>query len=78
MRKRIAENILVENEVKTDFILDNQGNPTDETYNYKEYKVLDDEDYVLEVGRYTEDTITVEQICERTGIAFGVSAWFFE
>jgi hypothetical protein len=32
--KRIAEKILIENEIKTDFILDEQGNPTEETYEY--------------------------------------------
>lgn len=75
--KRIAQNILIENEIKTDFILDQEGNPTEETYNYKEYKVVDEEGYVLEVGRYTEDSITVEEICERTGIRFGISTWIF-
>jgi hypothetical protein len=73
--KRIAENILIENEVKTDFVLDNQGNPTEETYNYKEYKVVDKEGNVLEVGQYTDESITVEDILQRTGIRFGVSAW---
>jgi hypothetical protein len=73
--KRIAENILIENEVKTDFVLDNQGNPTEETYNYKEYKVVDKDNNVLEVGRWTDETITVEEILQRTGIKFGVSTW---
>jgi len=73
--KRIAEKILIENEIKTDFILDEQGNPTEETYEYKEYKVLDSDDYILEVGRWTEESITVEEILKNTGIKFGVSAW---
>jgi hypothetical protein len=73
--KRIAEKILIENEIKTDFILDEEGNPTEETYEYKEYKVLDSDDFVLEVGRWTEESITVEEILKNTGIKFGVSAW---
>ena len=73
--KRIAENILIENEVKTGFVLDNEGNETEETYTYKEYKVVDKDGNVLEVGQYTEETITVEEILQRTGIRFGISAW---
>jgi hypothetical protein len=73
--KRIAHNIVIENEVKVDFVLDNNGQPTEETYNYKEYKVVDEDNNVLEIGRWTDETITVEQILQRTGIKFGVSAW---
>jgi hypothetical protein len=73
--KRIAENILIENEVKVGFVLDEEGNETEETYNYKEYKVVDKEGNVLEVGQYTEESITVEEILQRTGIKFGVSTW---
>lgn len=73
--KRIAENIIIENEVKTGFVLDNEGNEGEETYTYKEYKVVDKDNNVLEVGQYTEETITIEQICQNTGIKFGVSAW---
>jgi len=73
--RRIAENILIENEVKVGFVLDREGNETEETYNYKEYKVVDGEGNVLEVGQYTEETITVEEILQRTGIRLGLSAW---
>jgi hypothetical protein len=73
--RRIAENILIENEVKVGFVLDNEGNETEETYNYKEYKVVDKEGDILEIGQYTEESITVEEILQRTGIKFGVSAW---
>ena len=73
--KRIAENILIENEVKTGFVLDNEGKETEETYTYKEYKVVDGDGNVLEVGQWTEETITVEEILQRTGIRFGISAW---
>ena len=72
---RIAESINIKTEVKVGFVLDNNGNKTEETYNYKEYEVLDKDGNVLEVGRYTDETITVEEICNRTGIKFGVSAW---
>ncbi len=73
---RIAESINIKTEVKVGFVLDNNGNETEETYNYKEYEVLDKDGNVLEVGQYTDETITVEEICSRTGIKFGVSAWF--
>jgi hypothetical protein len=73
--RRIAENILIENETKTAFVVDREGNETEETYNYKEYKVVDGEGNVLEIGQYTEETITVEEISQKTGIKFGVSAW---
>lgn len=73
--KRIANNIIIENEIKTDFVLDNEGNPTEETYNFKEYKVVDEFNSILEIGRYLEETITVEEILLRTGIKFGLSTW---
>jgi hypothetical protein len=72
---KTASNIIIENEVKTDFVLDNDGNQTINTYEYKEYKVVDENGDVLEVGRYTDESITVEQILERTGIVFGLSQW---
>jgi hypothetical protein len=73
--RRIAEDILIFDEIKTDFILDENGKPTDVLYEYKEYHVVDADGNVLEINRYTEDTITVEEICNRTGIKFGLSAW---
>jgi hypothetical protein len=76
--RRIAEKILIENEIKTDFIFDEEYNQTEETYNYKEYKVLDKDDNVLEIGRYTQETITVDEILKQTGIRFGVSVWVIE
>ncbi len=72
---RIAESINIKTEVKVGFTLDENGNETSETYNYKEYEVLDKDGNVLEVGQYTDETITVEEILSRTGIKFGVSAW---
>lgn len=73
--KKIAQNIIIKTEVKTDFIMDNNGNPTEETYNYKEYDIVDGEGFVLEIGRYTQETITIEEIINNTGIAFGISTW---
>ena len=72
---RIAQNILIENEIKIGEFYDMTGQPNGVTYSYKEYKVVDETNYVLEVGRYIEDSITVEEICSRTGIILGVSAW---
>lgn len=76
--RKTAENIIIKTELKTDFVLDYNGNPTEETYNYKEYDVVDAEGNVLETGRYTEEEITVEEILNKTGIAFGVSVWITE
>jgi predicted secreted protein len=75
---RIAENIIIKTELKTDFVLDYNGNPTQETYNYKEYDVVDGEGFVLETGSYTEEEITVEEILNKTGIAFGISTWIYD
>jgi hypothetical protein len=75
--KRLAHNIIIKTEIKTDFIIDDYGLPTEETYEYKEYDVLDEEGFVLETGRYMDETITVEEILNRTGIVFGLSAWLY-
>ena len=75
--KKIAENIIMKNEVKIGFILDENGNQTEETYQYKEYEVIDKDGDVLEVGQYTDESVTVKDILDRTGIAFGISYWSF-
>jgi hypothetical protein len=75
--KRIAHNIIIKTEVKTDFITDDNGNPTEETYEYKEYDIVDEEGFILETGRYMDEEITVQEILNRTGIAFGISAYVY-
>jgi hypothetical protein len=72
---RIAESINIKTEVKTDYVINDYGYPTEETYEYREYDVLDVDNNTLETGRYTEETITLEEILERTGIQFGLSKW---
>jgi hypothetical protein len=74
--KRLAHNIIIKTELKSDFVLDQFGNPTEETYEYREYHVVDEEGVVLEIGKYFTETTTVEDIVNSTGIAFGISAWF--
>jgi hypothetical protein len=76
--QKIAEKIEIENVIKTGFVTDSEGNPTEETYEYKEYKVYDKDDYLLNVGEWFGEETTVEEICNSTGIKFGVSAWIFE
>jgi len=71
--KKIVDRIIIENETKTDFIIDNYGNQTDNIYSFKECKVVDSNDEVLEIIRYTEDTITVDEILQRTGIRIGIT-----
>jgi hypothetical protein len=73
---KIAENIVIKDELKIDFTLDYFGNPTGETYSYKEYHIVDKDGDVLEIGRYTQETITIQEILDMTGIKFGVSGWF--
>jgi hypothetical protein len=75
--RKIANNIIIKTEIKTDFITNNYGMPTEETYEYKEYDVVDEEGFVLETGRYEDETITVQDILDRTGIAFGISTWVY-
>jgi hypothetical protein len=76
--KIVAHDIIVENELKTDFILDDYGNPTENTYQFKEYKIIDIEGNVLEVCRYTQDTITKDEICETTGLKLGFTYYIFD
>jgi hypothetical protein len=75
--KKIADNIIIDDIIKTDFILDVEGKETSETYQYKEYFIVDVEGNILETGRYIEDNITIEDICERTGIKLGYSYYVF-
>jgi hypothetical protein len=76
--KKIANNIIIKTEVKTDFVLDRFGKPTEETYEYREYDVVDEEGTTLETGRYFTEHTTVEEICNNTGIKFGLSAWIID
>jgi hypothetical protein len=56
-------------------LLDEKGQATENTYEYKKYKIVNEIGDVLEIGRYTEETITVEEILKKTGIVFGLSRW---
>jgi hypothetical protein len=73
---RIANKIQILTGIKTDYVLDENGSPTEETYQYKEFQVLDAEDYLLEEGRCEVDA-TEAEILEFTGIVFGVSTWVY-
>jgi hypothetical protein len=46
------ENIIIEDEAFTGFILDENGNETTEIYYYKKYKVVDEDGNVLQSGEY--------------------------
>jgi hypothetical protein len=76
--KRLAHSINIKPEVKIDFVLDQNGNPTEETFEYREFEVLDEDGVILEIGKYFSQTITLEEILISTGIKFGVSTWFIE
>jgi len=72
---RVANNIEIKNEIKTDFITDEEGNPTEETYEYKEVLVKDENGDILEAMRVGTDIETDEQFFGATGVKLGVSAW---
>jgi hypothetical protein len=73
--KRIANSIEILPEIKTDFQLDMNENPTEETYEYKEVLVKDDLGDVLETFRVGVDIETGEQFFNTTGVRLGISAW---
>jgi hypothetical protein len=41
----------------------------------KQYKVVDDEGFVLETGNYYEDDMSVEKLCEEQGLRLGISTY---
>lgn len=73
--KRVAEKIVVREEIKSDFMLDMEGNPTEVSYQYKEYDILDKDNNVIETNRTTNLKANSEYIRKSLGIKFGVSAW---
>lgn len=73
--RKIAESIEILNEIKTDFVLDQNGNPTEEIYEYKEVLVKDAEGDVLEAFRVGVDIETDEQFFNSTGVKLGISSW---
>jgi hypothetical protein len=76
--KRIAERIEIKDEIKTDFIPDELGNPTEETYEYKEVLIFDKDDVLLEAFRVGTDVETDEQFFNSTGVRLGLSTWISE
>lgn len=73
--KRIAEKIIVRDEVKSDFMLDQDGQVTDISYDYIEYDILDKGNNVLHTGTTSRLDSTAEEIRKNLGIKFGFSAW---
>jgi hypothetical protein len=76
--ERIAHNIIIKNEIKTGFLTNEFGQPTEEIYEYREFDIIDKEGFVLETAKYFTETTTVEEICNDSGIVFGVSTWIYE
>jgi hypothetical protein len=72
---RVAHSIEILEEIKTDFIRDEEGNPTEETYEYKEVLVKDINGDILEAMKVGTDVETDEQFFGATGVKLGVSAW---
>jgi hypothetical protein len=75
MIKKIANKIVVQDEIKEDFVLDKNGLATDKKYSYKEYSVISEDDTILESGRCAPDH-NVNEILKNTGIKLGVSAYY--
>ena len=73
--RKVAEKIVVRKEIKSDFMLDMEGNPTEVSYQYKEYDILDKDDNVIETNRTTDLNANSEDIRKSLGIKFGVSIW---
>ena len=76
--KRIAHSIEILDQIKTDFIMDENGNPTEETYEYKEVHVKDELGDILESFRVGIDIETDEQFFNTTGVRLGISTWITE
>lgn len=72
---RVANSIEILDETKLDFVQDKKGNPTEETYEYKEVLVKDINGDTLEIFRVGSDVETPEQFFSQTGVKIGVSAW---
>ena len=73
--RKVAEKIVVRKEIKSDFMLDMEGNPSETSYQYKEYDILDKDDNVIETNRTTDLNANSEDIRKSLGIKFGVSIW---
>jgi len=73
--RKIAEKIVVREEIKSDVMLDIEGNPTDISYEYKEYDILDKDDNIIETSRTTDLNANSEDIRKSLGIKFGISTW---
>lgn len=73
--RKVAEKIVVREEIKSDFMLDMEGNPIETSYQYKEYDILDKDDNVIETNITTDLNANSEDIRKSLGIKFGVSIW---
>jgi len=73
--RKVAEKIVVREEIKSDFMLDMEGNLTDISYEYKEYDILDKDDNIIETSRTTDLNANSEDIRKSLGIKFGISTW---
>jgi hypothetical protein len=72
---RTAQSIEILDEIKTDFVNDQNGNPTEETYEYKEVLIKDINGDVLEKFRVSIEVDTNEKFFNQTGVKLGVSSW---
>jgi len=73
--RKVAEKIVVREEIKSDVMLDIEGNPTDISYEYKEYDILDKDDNLIETSWTTDLNANSEDIRKSLGIKFGISTW---
>jgi hypothetical protein len=68
--EKIATKIIINPLIKKEII-------DGEEYEYQEYEIFDDNDYLLERNKFfiTDEPATIDNICKNTGIKLGVSAW---
>jgi hypothetical protein len=77
MTKKIAYKIVIQDKIKEDFVLDDNGEATDEKYSYKEFFLLAEDDTLLE-RRKCNINDTEENILRNTGIQLGSSAYYIQ
>jgi hypothetical protein len=73
---KVANSIEILEETKIDFVQDQNGNPTEETYEYKEVLVKDINGDILEIFRVGTNLETEDQFFSQTGVKIGISSWF--
>ena len=73
--RRVANSIILSDKIEEDFILDEMAQPTEDSYQFKRYAILDVNDNIIEEGRTLNLNANTEDIRKSLGIEFGTSTW---